>query len=105
MGKGLSQSKLRGIPSVEKLLQALGGCRLAASRCRWRGEARSSRAARSESDSRLRRCARPLRASLDALRLSRIQPVINGTGVVIHTNLGRSPLSPNVVETLSSIGC
>ena len=26
------------------------------------------------------------------LILSRIKPIINGTGVVIHTNLGRSPI-------------
>ncbi|MEC8989361.1 MAG: L-seryl-tRNA(Sec) selenium transferase, partial [Verrucomicrobiota bacterium] len=33
-----------------------------------------------------------IRQRLDDLALSRLQPVINGTGVVIHTNLGRSPM-------------
>ena len=28
-----------------------------------------------------------------ALRRSRLQTVINGTGIIVHTNLGRSPLS------------
>jgi L-seryl-tRNA(Ser) seleniumtransferase len=37
------------------------------------------------------------------LRLGRIQPVINATGVVVHTNLGRSPLGIRVAETLSTI--
>src|SRR5438034_1989905 len=41
-----------------------------------------------------------VQASLERLRASRIQPVINGTGVVIHTNLGRSPLPQGAGETL-----
>ena len=35
-----------------------------------------------------------IRQRLDDLALSRLQSVINGTGVVIHTNLGRSPMIP-----------
>ncbi len=31
----------------------------------------------------------------------RIQRVINATGVIIHTNLGRAPLSPEIVEAIS----
>ena len=34
---------------------------------------------------------------------SRLQPVINATGVVIHTNLGRSPLGPEAAESLTRI--
>jgi L-seryl-tRNA(Ser) seleniumtransferase len=37
------------------------------------------------------------------LRASRLQPVINGTGIVIHTNFGRAPLADHVVETLNKI--
>jgi L-seryl-tRNA(Ser) seleniumtransferase len=29
-----------------------------------------------------------------------IQPVINGTGVILHTNLGRAPISPDAYEDL-----
>src|SRR4051812_11907798 len=32
-----------------------------------------------------------LRIALANLRAARIQPVINGTGILIHTNLGRAP--------------
>jgi len=44
-----------------------------------------------------------VRESVGDLRLSKIQPVINGTGIIIHTNLGRAPLAPGVVESLSAI--
>ena len=35
-------------------------------------------------------------------RQSRIQAVVNGTGVVIHTNLGRSPLSKDLLKRLEA---
>ena len=35
-----------------------------------------------------------------AKRLERLQRVINGTGVVIHTNLGRSPISKEILKEL-----
>jgi L-seryl-tRNA(Ser) seleniumtransferase len=44
-----------------------------------------------------------IRAAVDQLRLSRIRGVINGTGVVVHTNLGRSPLAPSAVDALSDV--
>jgi L-seryl-tRNA(Ser) seleniumtransferase len=34
---------------------------------------------------------------------SRLQPVINATGVLIHTNLGRSPLGPKAAGALQTI--
>jgi len=45
-----------------------------------------------------------IRRRLESLQRSRIQPVINGTGVLIHTNLGRSPLSPAAAEAIRAIG-
>jgi L-seryl-tRNA(Ser) seleniumtransferase len=42
--------------------------------------------------------------SLESLRASRLQPVINGTGVVIHTNFGRAPLAPEAIRALTEIG-
>jgi L-seryl-tRNA(Ser) seleniumtransferase len=38
------------------------------------------------------------------LRSARLQPLINGTGILVHTNLGRAPLGPAVIETLCAIG-
>jgi L-seryl-tRNA(Ser) seleniumtransferase len=44
-----------------------------------------------------------LHRSLELLRASRLQPVINGTGVVIHTNFGRAPLAPEAIRALTEI--
>src|SRR5215467_12189337 len=45
-----------------------------------------------------------LRRSLDQLRARRLQPIINGTGIVIHTNFGRAPLANEAVRALEEIG-
>ncbi len=45
-----------------------------------------------------------LRRSLDELRAGRLQSVINGTGIVIHTNFGRAPLSSEAMQALNEIG-
>ena len=45
-----------------------------------------------------------VRGSLGQLRASRLQPVINGTGIVIHTNVGRAPLAPEAVQALKEVG-
>ena len=45
-----------------------------------------------------------VRRSLDEFRASRLQPVINGTGILIHTNFGRAPLSCKAMHALNEIG-
>src|SRR5262249_60555013 len=44
-----------------------------------------------------------LRHSLDELCVSRLQPVINGTGIVIHTNFGRAALAIEAVRALGEV--
>jgi L-seryl-tRNA(Ser) seleniumtransferase len=44
-----------------------------------------------------------VRGALQKFRASRFQPIINGTGIVIHTNLGRSPLANEAAEALREI--
>ncbi|MFI7484025.1 L-seryl-tRNA(Sec) selenium transferase [Kocuria sp. M1R5S2] len=41
-------------------------------------------------------------AALAARSATTLRPVLNATGVVVHTNLGRAPLSPAAVEALVS---
>jgi L-seryl-tRNA(Ser) seleniumtransferase len=43
------------------------------------------------------------RTSLSARARGSIRPVINATGVVIHTNLGRAPLGDKVIERVNSL--
>ena len=45
-----------------------------------------------------------IRGEIERLYRSRIHPVINGTGVCIHTNLGRSPLRKEVVKAIADVG-
>ncbi len=45
-----------------------------------------------------------VRRSLAELRASRLRPVINGTGIVIHTNLGRAPLPAEAIRALCDTG-
>ena len=45
-----------------------------------------------------------IQVALDRLRHSRLQPVINGTGIIVHTNLGRTPLAPEALNALVDVG-
>lgn len=42
-------------------------------------------------------------AALAAGARGSLRPVINATGVVIHTNLGRAPIAPVALERLAAI--
>jgi L-seryl-tRNA(Ser) seleniumtransferase len=44
-----------------------------------------------------------IRRSLNELRASRLQPVVNGTGIIIHTNFGRAPLTSEAARALAEI--
>jgi L-seryl-tRNA(Ser) seleniumtransferase len=44
-----------------------------------------------------------LRADLLARRADSLKPVVNATGIVIHTNLGRAPLADAAVEAVSAV--
>lgn len=45
-----------------------------------------------------------VRRALDELRAAKLQPIINGTGIIIHTNFGRAPLASGVTRALTEIG-
>jgi L-seryl-tRNA(Ser) seleniumtransferase len=47
---------------------------------------------------------RAVPARLAALALPSLQPVINATGVILHTNLGRAPLARAAVERVAALG-
>jgi L-seryl-tRNA(Ser) seleniumtransferase len=94
---------LRAIPSVDRVLRELGPADLPrpAVAALVRRELAACRAM-TERMTTGQVMAR-IHTAIHDLRLARIQPVINGTGVIIHTNLGRSPLGPRVAQTLTDI--
>lgn len=99
----MKTASLRAIPAVEKILQALGETGLprpvvTALVRRELAALRNGKTIPAFAEITAR-----LRGQLDLLRLARIQPVINGTGVLLHTNLGRAPLAAAAVRRLASI--
>ena len=100
----MKQSDLRSIPSVDKILLALGetGFPRPVVLGVVRRELNSIR--KLKSGTNFDAALSAVRAALRELGASRIQPVINGTGILIHTNFGRAPLGTAVIETLSRIG-
>ena len=100
----------REIPAVNKVLDALGEYDLAtASKLRRplvvdlvRREL--SKIRRNRKVQEFGSTVEHIRRSLELLRASRLQPVINGTGIVIHTNFGRAPIAPEAIRALTEIG-
>jgi L-seryl-tRNA(Ser) seleniumtransferase len=99
----LMNRPLRAIPSVDKLVESLGDLDLPRPVvvALVRRELSAMRAGKTVPD--LASLLSQLRSSMDDLRLSRIQPVINGTGIVIHTNFGRAPLAAAAIESLKDV--
>ena len=93
----------RGIPPVNAILEALGEYDVPRPLMvdLVRGELARERKARliASPEAILER----IRKGMADLRRSRLQTVINGTGILIHTNLGRAPLAADAAEKVSAI--
>jgi L-seryl-tRNA(Ser) seleniumtransferase len=102
------QTLLRGLPSIDELLQhdeiaALGrtvsrpllveACRRAVDETR--AQILSGQVQTFHLDSITRH--------LNVVRRPNLRPVLNATGVVLHTNLGRAPLSKSALERISQV--
>ena len=101
------RDRLRALPSVERLASSLDGVPRAA----------AIAAAREELDE-LReriRTGEPVEPDPDVVRAivaerarllaaGTLRPVINATGVILHTNLGRAPLAPAAADAAARIG-
>src|SRR5438067_4418909 len=104
MKPAIATASLRKIPSVDKVVGEIGGCdlprRVIVDVVRHElGLLRAEKKVPNFSGVMSR-----VRTAVDALQLAKIQPVINGTGIVIHTNFGLAPLGPALIESLTAIG-
>ncbi len=98
-------SPLRAIPSVEKVLQALGPLDLPrpAAVAIVRRALAALRAEKSAAIPAFDAIVIRARAAVDRLHAARLQTVINATGIPLHTNLGRAPLPAAAVAALTDL--
>src|SRR5436189_3183679 len=104
MNRAIVTESRRKIPSVDKVVCEIGNCdlprRVIVDVVRHElGLLRAEKKVPNFSGVMSR-----IRTAIDALQLAKIQPVIKGTGIVIHTNFGREPLGPALIESLTAIG-
>jgi L-seryl-tRNA(Ser) seleniumtransferase len=103
MGHALAKNPLREIPSVDKVVGEIGD----------RGLPRRVVVEVVRRELALLRAEKKIpdfsgvvsraRQAFELFSLTKIQPVINGTGIVIHTNFGRGPLSDAAIESISAV--
>ena len=99
----LVRGSLRKIPSVDKVVGEIGECDLPRRVvvAVVRQELALMRAEKKIPN--ISGVMSRIRGAIEVLRLAKIQPVINGTGIVIHTNFGRAPLGTAAIESLSAV--
>ena len=93
----------RQIPAVSKILDALGQCDLPRPFIVELVRRKLSKIRANNEMPKLESIVAGVRRSLDEIRASRLQPVVNGTGIVIHTNFGRAPLPSKAIRALNEI--
>lgn len=99
------RDSLRNLPSVERVVQELGpraphrSMVRAARRAIDEARRRIQEGGHTDDDAIVAEAAEILRRS----QRSRLQPVINATGVLIHTNLGRVPLSEAQLDAVNAV--
>ncbi len=100
----MTHSRLRAIPSVEKILQTLGDCGLPRPIVLGVVRRELGKLRKQKSVPAFDAVVASVRESLRELHVSRIRPLINATGILIHTNFGRAPLGTETVAALTKIG-
>lgn len=109
-----STISVRAIPAVGRVLRALGEVDLPQSvvvtvvrrelnRLRRRVVACDVADGKLVAEATFEAITERVRISLGDLQRSRLRPVINGTGILIHTNLGRTPLCASAVTALAEV--
>lgn len=97
----------RELPSVDRLLRepAIAALLATAPRRAVVTAARAAlEAARSNRVGPPADWAEAVRERLGELTTRSLRPVLNATGVVLHTNLGRAPLAPAALDAMAAVG-
>ncbi len=103
----MSPNPYRGLPSVDRLLAderlhaASGG--LAADIARASLDAARARIAAGEAAPSFEAIVSDITARLGSVLRAPLRPLINATGVIIHTNLGRAPLAGEAIEAMAAV--
>jgi L-seryl-tRNA(Ser) seleniumtransferase len=110
-GRKVIQEKLRQIPSVEKILEAPElkpyidkfSHPLVASVVKGAVETVREEAKKNKGTVSLPQIISTIKNILHEQTSSSLQPVINATGVILHTNLGRAPLDENTLSFIKEV--
>jgi L-seryl-tRNA(Ser) seleniumtransferase len=92
--------RLRELPSVDELAKGADDPLVVALAREVLARAREEIAAATDPGD----LAARLREELAAARRPRLRRVLNATGVIVHTNLGRAPLAPEALERVLEVG-
>jgi L-seryl-tRNA(Ser) seleniumtransferase len=97
-------NRCRDIPAVGKVLEALGDCALPRPLVTEVVRRRLQLLRRANQDvPAFEIVLRDLETELEQIKRARLQPVINATGIVLHTNFGRAPLSGAAIDHVAEI--
>lgn len=96
----------RSLPSVSSLLETAGVKALLAENARIvvldavRGAIESARAGEPRTPATAEQWVARIRSNIAAINRPSLRRVINATGVILHTNLGRAPLASAAIEAI-----
>ena len=98
-----SIEQLRQRPALKALEEEYGRAAVVAALREEASSVRHAAASGSVPDDVAEAIVRAVPDRLAALRAPSLRPVINATGVIIHTNLGRAPLSAAAIQRVAAI--